>query len=59
MWVHSRVDRDIGICNRVSPWIHGCILLSQHIPLCVGRSLGMEVDIGGRVSEFPPVVEVS
>ena len=40
-------------------WIYGCILLSQHIPLCVDRSLGKEVDIGGRVSEFPPVVEVS
>ena len=33
-------------------------MLSQHIPLCVGRSLGKEVDIDGRVSELPPVVVV-
>ena len=33
-------------------------MLSQHIPLCVGRSLGKEVDIGGRVSELPPAVVV-
>ncbi len=33
-------------------------MLSQHIPLCVGGSLGKEVDIGGRVSELPPVVVV-
>ena len=43
-------------------------MLSQHIPLCVGGSLGKEVDIGvcvekkvgigGRVSDLPPVVVV-
>ena len=33
-------------------------MLSQHIPLCVGRSLGKEVGIGVRVSELPPVIVV-
>ena len=33
-------------------------MLSQHIPLCVGGSLGKEVDIGVCVSELPPVVVV-
>jgi len=33
-------------------------MLSQHIPLCVVGSLGKEVDIGGHVSELPPVVVV-
>ena len=33
-------------------------MLSQHIPLFVGGSLGKEVGIGGRVSELPPVVVV-
>ena len=33
-------------------------MLSQHIPLCVGRSLGKEVDIDGCVSELPPAVVV-
>ena len=33
-------------------------MLSQHIPLLVGGSLGKEVDIGGHVSELPPVVVV-
>ena len=33
-------------------------MLSQHIPLFVGRSLGKEVDIGVHVSELPPVVVV-
>ena len=31
-------------------------MLSQHIPLSVIGSLGKEVDIGGRVSELPPIV---
>ena len=33
-------------------------MVSQHIPLCVGGSLGKEVGIGVRVSELPPVVVV-
>ena len=33
-------------------------MLSQHIPLFVGGSLGKEVDIEGCVSEFPPVVVI-
>ena len=33
-------------------------MLSHHIPLFVGGSLGKEVDIGGHVSELPPVVVV-
>ena len=33
-------------------------MLSQHIPLCVGGSLGKELDIGVCVSELPPVVVV-
>ena len=33
-------------------------MLSQHIPLCVGGSLGKEVDIGGHVFELPLVVVV-
>ena len=32
---------------------------STYHKLCVGRSLGKEVDIGGHVSEFPPVVVVA
>ena len=33
-------------------------MLSQHIPLSVGGSLGKEVGIGVSVSEPPPVVVV-
>ena len=33
-------------------------MLSQHIPLCEGGSLGKELDIGGCVSELPPVLVV-
>ena len=33
-------------------------MLSQHIPLFVGESLGKEVGIGGYVSELPPVIVV-
>ena len=33
-------------------------MLSHHIPLCVGGSLGKEVGIGGWVSELPPVIVV-
>ena len=33
-------------------------MLSQHIPLCVGGSLGKEVGIGVCVSELPPVAVV-
>ena len=33
-------------------------MLTQHIPLCVGGSLGKEVDIGGCVGEFPPLIVV-
>ena len=33
-------------------------MLSQHIPLFVGRSLWKEVDIGGHVSDLPPVVVI-
>ena len=33
-------------------------MLSQHIPLCVGGSLGKEVGIGGHVFELPLVVVV-
>ena len=33
-------------------------MLSQHIPLFVGGSLGKEVGIGVCVSELPPVVVV-
>ena len=31
-------------------------MLSQHIPLFVGRSPGKEVGIGVCVSELPPVI---
>ena len=33
-------------------------MLSQRIPLWVGGSLEKEVDIGGYVSELPPVAVV-
>ena len=33
-------------------------MLSQHIPSCVGRSLGKKVGIDVCVSELPPVIVV-